>query len=391
MHPHARLATLLAMVLLVPAMISGRVQAGPTLLLEATSGRVLYAESPDDQWHPASLTKMMTAYLTFQALKAGKVTLETQIPYSSAAHAQPPSKIGLPVGATMSVDLALQSIIVKSANDISVALAEAIGGSEMQFVDLMNATARRLGMTRTVFRNPHGLPAAEQVSTARDLARLAMAVVRDFPQYAHYWGQSQMQVGAIKIVSHNGLFKTLPGVDGMKTGFICDSGYNIVASATRDGVRMMAVVLGEMSAADRNLRAQTLIEHGYATMDWKILFGAKESISTMPISRDAKDAASIRESVIAMECNNRRVARAAAAARQHARARSRAAAAAKKGALRTKASAAGAASKSAPVNKGPAKATTPPAAPKTAASAPPKASAAGKAASAPFGGSSAPR
>jgi D-alanyl-D-alanine carboxypeptidase len=188
------------------------------------------------------------------------------------------------------------------------------------------------------------------------------------------------------------LFKTLPGVDGMKTGFICDSGFNIVASATRDGVRMMAVVLGEMSAADRNLRAHSLIEHGYATMDWKILFGARETIATMPISRDAKDAASIRESVVAMECNNRRVARAAAAARQRAKARNRAAAAAaRKAAQSKKATAAGATAKSPQAAKGPAKAAAAPAAPKTAASAPPKGGAAGKAASAPSGGSSGPR
>jgi D-alanyl-D-alanine carboxypeptidase len=390
MDLRARLATLFMMVLVVCAMSAGRAQAGPTLLLEANSGRVLYAEGPDDQWHPASLTKMMTAYLTFQALKAGKVTLETQIPYSEAAHAQPPSKIGLPVGATMSVNLALQSIIVKSANDISVALAEAIGGTEAQFVEMMNATARRLGMTRTVFRNPHGLPAAEQVSTARDLARLAISVLRDFPEYAHYWGQSQMQVGAVRIVSHNGLFKTLPGVDGMKTGFICDSGYNIVASASRDGVRMMAVVLGENSAADRNLRAHTLIEHGYATMDWKVLFGARETIATLPLSRDAKDAASIRESVVAIECNNRRVARAAAATRKRAKARNRAAAAAKKPAQSKRATETAAPAPAKPGVKGSAKAAATPAVAKSPTTAQAKSSPAGKAA-APASGSAAPR
>lgn len=322
------LSTLLALLGTVLALASAL--AGPTLLFEAQTGRVLYAEGHDDQWHPASLTKIMTAYLTFQALKAGKVTLETPITYSEAAHAQPPSKIGLPVGATISVDLALQSVIVKSANDIAVALAEAIGGSEAAFVGEMNQTARRLGMSRTVFRNPHGLPAAEQVTTARDLARLATAVVRDFPQYAHYWSQSQMQVANIKIVSHNGLFKTLEGVDGMKTGFICDSGYNIVASATRDGQRLMAVVLGEMSAAERNLRAQQLLEHGYATLGWKVLFGARDTIASMAIAPDAKDAASIRTSLVATECSNRRIARAAAVARKRAKARNKAEAAARK-------------------------------------------------------------
>jgi D-alanyl-D-alanine carboxypeptidase len=304
-----------------------RAIAGPTLLFEPASGRVLYAEEVDDQWHPASLTKMMTAYLTFQAIKAGKLKLDTPITYSEAAHKMPPSKIGLPVGATLPVDLALQSVIVKSANDIAVALAEAVGGSEAAFVEQMNATARRLGMSRTVFRNPHGLHAPEQVSTARDLARLAVAVVRDFPQHAHYWGQSQMQFGQIQITSHNGLFKTLPGADGIKTGFICDSGYNMVASATREGVRLMAVVLGERTAADRNQRAAELLEHGYLTRDWKALLGARQTLASLPLSRDAKDAASIRTSVIATECTNRRIARVAAAAK---RAKARKAKAAKK-------------------------------------------------------------
>src|SRR5262245_21583730 len=245
--------------------------AGPTLLFEAGSGRVLYAEDIDDQWHPASLTKIMTAYLTFQAIKSGKLTLDTPIPYSEAAAQQPPSKIGMPVGATITVDLALQSLVVKSANDIAVVLAEAVGGSEALFVEAMNATARRLGMTRTVFRNPHGLHAPEQVTTARDLARLATATVRDFPEYTHYWSQQQVQIGNIRIASHNGLFKTLEGADGFKTGFICDSGFNMVASASREGVRIMAVVLGESTVGDRNLRAQELVDHGFATLGWKAM------------------------------------------------------------------------------------------------------------------------
>lgn len=316
-----------------------RAAAGPTLLFEPGSGRVLYAEDADDQWHPASLTKIMTSYLTFQALKAGKLKLDTAIPYSEVAHKQPPSKIGLPVGATISLDSALQAVIVKSANDIAVALAEAVGGSEAGFVEMMNATARRLGMTRTVFRNPHGLSAPEQVSTARDLARLSMAVVREFPEYAHYWAMQQIQVGALVITGHNNLFKTMEGTDGFKTGFICDSGYNIVASATRNGTRLMAVVLGEMSAADRNQRAQELIEHGYATVGWKVLLGAKDTVNSMRAAAGAKDAASIRNSVVSIECNNRRMARVAAATKK---AKARGKAAAKKAAERPAAAPAGA-------------------------------------------------
>ena len=303
--------------------------AAPTLLVDAGTGRILYAEDADDQWHPASLTKIMTAYLTFQALKAGKFTLETPIPYSEAAWNQPPSKIGLPVGSTITVDVALQALIVKSANDIAVALAEAIGGSEAQFVEQMNTTAKRLGMSRTQFRNPHGLPAAEQVTTARDLARLSMAVVRDFPDRANFWSQQQMQIGKINITSHNGLFKTFEGTDGMKTGFICDSGYNIVASANREGARLLAVVLGQASVGERNLRAHELLAHGYSVTSWKALFG-NETVATLPISAGAKNAESIREIVVAFECNNRRMARAATAARKRTKARKVAEASAKK-------------------------------------------------------------
>lgn len=326
------LALSLLMSWLAVAVQAPRAIAGPTLLFEAATGRILYAEDLDDHWHPASLTKIMTAYVTFQAIKAGKVTLETQLPYSEAALAQPPSKIGLPVGATVTVDMALQALVVKSANDIAVLLAEGIGGSEAQFVELMNETARRLGMTRTVFRNPHGLPASEQVTTARDLARLSAAVIREFPQYAHYWAMTQFQIASVKIVSHNGLFKTMEGADGLKTGFICDSGYNIVASATREGVRLMAVVLGEMSANERNTRAQQLVEHGYRTIGWKTLFGAGDTIASLAIARTARDAASIRTSVVATECGNRRMARATAAARKRQVARNKAEAAAKKAA-----------------------------------------------------------
>lgn len=279
--------------------------AGPTLLFEAASGRVLYAEDQDDRWHPASLTKIMTAYLVFEALKAGKVALDTKLAYSEAAQAQPPSKIGLPVGAELEVGTALRALIIKSANDVAVLLAEGIGGTEALFVERMNATAKRLGMTRTHFVNPNGLPAAEQVTTARDLARLSRAVVQDFPEYAAYWAEPDMRLGRIRLVTHNGLLKTYEGTDGIKTGFICDSGYNIVASATRAGVRLVAVVLGESTGADRTLRTQALLEHGFNTYGWKQVFNVAD-VETLPYGGEAREAASIRHSVMATECGNRR-------------------------------------------------------------------------------------
>lgn len=279
-------------------------QAGPKLLFDSASGKVLYAEDVDDRWYPASLTKLMTAYVVFEALKAGKITPESKITTSEAAHAQPPSKIGLPVGGEMSVELALQALIVKSANDVAVMLAEAVGGSEQAFVERMNATARRLGMTNTSYVNPNGLPAPEQITTARDLAKLSMAVTRDFPEYRHLWAQSDFRIGKRRIGSHNSLLKTYEGADGLKTGFICDSGFNMVASATRDGRQLMAVVLGEPSGKERALRATSLLDHGFATYGWKVLFGAP-TLDTLPVSSDPKPVVSVRDTVMSWSCGRR--------------------------------------------------------------------------------------
>jgi D-alanyl-D-alanine carboxypeptidase len=281
--------------------------AGPALLFDAKDGRILYAEDHDHVWHPASLTKIMTAYMTFEAIKAGKLALDTRIPASELAHAQQPSKVGLPVGATMTVELALQALIVKSANDVAVMLAEAISGSVDQFAADMNAAARRMGMTHTNFVNPHGLPAPEQVTTARDLGRLAMVVLREYPQYAALWNQPDMRIGKRRLRTHNGLLRTYDGADGLKTGFICDSGYNVVASASRDGRRVVAVVLGEPSGAARTLRAAGLLEHGFETADWRGAVGPAHTLATLPVPADAKSVpVSVRGESLNRDCNPRR-------------------------------------------------------------------------------------
>jgi len=299
-----RTRVILAAILSTGLLLPPGAAAGPALLFDAQNGRVLYAEDHDDLWHPASLTKIMTAYLVFEALKSGRLTLETKAKYSEAAYAQPPSKVGLPVGAEMAIDTALKALIIKSANDIAVLLAEAVSGTEAQFVEKMNETATRLGMSRTRFANASGLPAAEQVTTARDLARLSRAVVRDFPEYGHYWSMLDMRLGKARMGTHNQLLKTFEGTDGMKTGFICDSGYNLVASATRDGVRLMAVVLGERTGAERAIRAQSLLEHGFNTHGWKALFNSP-TIDNAPTSDDAKGITSVRSIVRASDCGNR--------------------------------------------------------------------------------------
>jgi D-alanyl-D-alanine carboxypeptidase len=306
-------------------------QAGPALLIDAGTGKVLYAEDQDELWHPASLTKIMTAYLTFSALKSGKLTLESKIAYSEHASQQAPSKVGLPVGAEMAVDTALKALIVKSANDVAVMLAEAIGGTEEQFAEMMNATAKRLGKTRTHFANANGLPNPQQITTARDLARLSQAVIRDFPEHAHYWAMPDMRLGKRRLVSHNGLLRTLEGADGLKTGFICDSGYNIVATANRDGRRLVAVVLGEASGKDRNIRAASLLEHGYQSLGWKQLF-TTATLETMPLAAASSDPANVRSEVKNFSCNGKRQSRRATVAKVRAKARSARVARAKSGA-----------------------------------------------------------
>ncbi len=280
------------------------VEAGPALLFDASNGQVLYAEDADDSWYPASLTKIMTAYVAFEAVKTGKLTLDQKIPVSEAANLEPPSKVGLPVGGELQVDLALQALIVKSANDVAVMLAEAISGSVPEFVNKMNDTAKRLGMSKTHFINPNGLPAPDQATSARDLAKLVRAVIKDYPEYARYWGMPDMHIGKIRLQTHNALLKTFEGADGFKTGFTCDSGYNVVASATRDNRRLIAIVLGESDGQSRAIRAASLLEHGFGMGGWKTLFNTT-TIDNMPAAADAKSLASMRANVLAWSCGYR--------------------------------------------------------------------------------------
>jgi len=247
--------------------------AGPALVFEPINGTVFYSEDPDAAWFPASLTKLMTAYVTFQALKAGEIKPDTELTCSKQAASQAPSKLGLAVGGQITVDTGLKVLIVKSANDVAVMLSERVAGSTESFVARMNQAATRLGMTRTHFVNVNGLPEEGQITTARDLAKLTRAIIVEFPEYSDLFAMPQVQVGKQLIRSHNGLLRDFPGADGMKTGFICDSGFNIVASATRDGRRLVAVVLGEPSIASRRDRAANLLENGFKRYFWKSVFG----------------------------------------------------------------------------------------------------------------------
>ena len=238
-------------------------------------------------------------------MRAGTIKLDSKIGCSELAYLQPPSKVGLPVGAEMTVETALQALIVKSANDVAVMLAEGVAGSQEAFVARMNATAARLGMTRTKFVNPNGLPAPEQVTTARDLAKLAQAVIRDYPEHAPYWSQIDVKVGKRRLRTHNGLLTNYEGADGLKTGFICDSGFNVVATATREGRKLIAVVLGEPTGRERTVRAASLLEHGFQTYGWKALFDPQK-LDTMPMALGAKGPVTMRQAVISFECGTRR-------------------------------------------------------------------------------------
>ena len=247
--------------------------ASPALVFEPYNGTVFYAEDPDTPWFPASLTKLMTAYVTFHALRNGEVDMNTKVICSKNAAKQAPTKLGLAVGKHIPLETAVKVIIVKSANDVSVMLAEAVAGSEEAFIARMNEAAKRLGMKSTQFANPHGLPNRHQYTTARDLARLARALIIEFPEHADIFAQTHVQVGQKRLRTHNGLLRTFAGADGMKTGFICDSGFNIIVSATRNGRKLVAVVLGEPSTRVRNARAAQLLENGFQRYFWKSLFG----------------------------------------------------------------------------------------------------------------------
>jgi D-alanyl-D-alanine carboxypeptidase len=243
------------------------------LVIEADTGKVLYAQNAGYPWYPASVTKLMTAYVTLHAIKDGKITLDQPLTVSANAVAQSPVKMGFGVGTQVTVDNALKMMMVKSANDIAVVLAEGVGGSIEGFADLMNWHARHLGMAQSTFVNPNGLPADDQVSSARDLAILARALIREFPEHDYYWHLPGIRMGKMVQRNYNTLLGRYPGADGMKTGFICAAGFNLVASATRNGKRLIAVVLGAPSSAVRALKAAQLLERGFSStggLNWLI-------------------------------------------------------------------------------------------------------------------------
>lgn len=259
------LSTLSARAQIAPvASPSGPVQAGPYVVVDAATGETLLERSAGAFWYPASLTKLMTIYIAFEELKAGRITLATPVPFSEYARAMPPSKLGLAPGQTITVEQGLQALVVRSANDVATAFGELIAGSTPAFAQRMTETAARLGMTATQFRNANGLPDPGQVTTARDMAILAMALVKQFPDYYGFFHTQQFLLGKTRIGPGVKLLDLYsPYADGLKTGFICASGFNIVGSAVRDGRRLIAVAFGFRRADLRDEFMVRLFDEAY--------------------------------------------------------------------------------------------------------------------------------
>jgi D-alanyl-D-alanine carboxypeptidase len=240
-------------------------RADAVLLVDVESGKVISERNSTYPWYPASVTKLMTTYVTLKAVRDHRIDLDSVFTVSPTAVAQNPFKMGFKAGTEVTVDNALKMLLVHSPNDIAVMLAEGVSGSIEQFAAEMNAEAHRLGMTQTSFVNPNGLPAEEQVTSARDLAILARALIFEFPEYDYYWHIASIRLGKRVFRNTNRLIDAYAGTDGMKTGFTCGSGYNLVATATRGGKRLIAVVLGAKSSTSRAVKAAQLFERGFAT------------------------------------------------------------------------------------------------------------------------------
>lgn len=232
-------------------------------VIHANSGDVLFDRYSTGQRYPASLTKMMTLYMLFEELEAGNIKLTDKLTVSATAAGQPPSKLGLKAGATIDVETAINALVVKSANDVAVVVAEKISGAEWKFAREMTAKARQLGMSRTTFRNASGLPNSRQVTTARDMAVLGQRVVQDFPQYFEYFAAQSFTFDGRTYRGHNSLVKSYDGADGLKTGYTRASGYNLVTTAERDGQRLIGVVLGGRSGATRDRHMRNILDTAF--------------------------------------------------------------------------------------------------------------------------------
>lgn len=277
--------------------------AGPYLLLDVGSGRVLAHEDAFKRWYPASLSKLMTAYVVFHAVRSGEVQMNSPVRISQNAAKEQPSKMGYPPGSVLTLDNALKIIMVKSANDVATAIAESIGGSESAFAARMNAQARRLGMTGTHYVNAHGLHSTEQYTTARDLALLVRAIRTEFRGYAGYFAIEGLRDGKKVMPNYNYLIGRFEGADGMKTGYVCSSGFNLIATATRGRRTLAAVILGAHSQVERAEKAAELLARGFGQRS----FAAPRLASLRPSSADYNIPTDMRPQICSAEAVAKRV------------------------------------------------------------------------------------
>lgn len=235
------------------------------IVVDSVTGEVLYQSAADSPRYPASLTKMMTLYMLFEAIERGEVDFDTTLVASKRAAQQPATNLALKPGSTLTVDQAIRALVIRSANDVASVIAETLGGTESQFAQMMTRRARALGMANTTFRNASGLPDNQQKSTARDLATLATALMRDFPELYHYFSVTNFTYKGRTYKTHNRLMLNYAGADGLKTGYIRASGYNLATSAERNGRRLVAIVLGGRSASSRDAHMADLLDRGFAS------------------------------------------------------------------------------------------------------------------------------
>ena len=270
---------------LVSFLAAGVLGAQPSIdaksyyLVDAWSGVVLASENASEQLDPASLTKLMTAYVVFQALERGDVALDERVPVSEKAWREPGSRMFIEVNSEVFLDDLLRGLIVQSGNDAAIALAEHVGGTEEAFVELMNAAAASLGMTGTVYRNPNGLPADGHVSTAADMANLARALIRNYPEHYSRYSQREFTYNEIRQHNRNALLWLDDSVDGLKTGYTRAAGYCLVSSAERDGMRLIAVVFGSSTPDLRTEGSMALLDYGFDAFETHKLYSVGQPIA----------------------------------------------------------------------------------------------------------------
>ena len=273
--PLGRWLGCLLVVLLALSAAPSSAAAAPyaAIVIDAATGEVVHARSADEPRFPASLTKIMTLYLVFEAVQTGRLSWSETLPVSRHAASMPPSRLGLRPGERIRLDDAVMALVTKSANDAAVVVAEAVGGTESEFAELMTRRAGALGMTSTRFRNASGLPNKAQVTTARDMARLGRAMIRDFPREYGLFATRSFDYRGRTLRNHNALLGKVVGVDGIKTGYIRASGYNLVASAERDGRRVVGVVIGGRSGKSRDAKMVELLEAAFKRLPDVLLVG----------------------------------------------------------------------------------------------------------------------